>query len=62
MRNYFGAATCNEEGSQELQKLRLCCCAVNGPPSASERVDVEERRQVERSGVMDELEGENKTL
>lgn len=49
-------------GSQELQKPRLRCCAVDGPRRASGRVDVEERRQVERSEVMDALEGENKTL
>lgn len=50
------------QGSKELWKPRLRCCEVNGPQSASERVDVEERRQVERSEVMDVLEGENKTL
>lgn len=44
------------------EQPRLRCCEVNGPQSAGERVDVEELRQVERSGVMDVLEGENKTL
>lgn len=47
---------------QGTEQPRLRCCEVNGPQSAGERVDVEELRQVERSGVMDALEGENKTL
>lgn len=48
--------------SRELQEARLRRCEANGPQSAGERVDVEELRQVERSGVRDVLEGENKTL
>lgn len=56
-----GAGRCREASDRAARSCRRCC-EVNGPQSASERVDVEERRQVERSEVMDVLEGENKTL